>query len=107
MTRSPEDSDTRSTSRDAPQEPVKEPSPEAQLRRDGAQHEPAAPRVPKGRASSANGWRARLAAFRQRSHEPRGQRPDWKLGPLEYVLLALILLGVAVTIAMAIFNPSA
>jgi hypothetical protein len=29
-----------------------------------------------------------------------------QLGPVEYTLVALIALGVAVTIAMAIFNPS-
>ncbi len=107
MRRSPEDAATRSTSREAPREPVREPSPEAGLRGDHTQHEPAAARDPEVQASSANGRRLRLGAFRRRSRDLRWQRPAWQLGPLEYVLLALILLGVAVTIAMAIFNPSA
>jgi hypothetical protein len=40
---------------------------------------------------------------RSRSPERHSLR---RLGPLEYALLGLIILGVAVTIAVAIFNPS-
>ncbi len=34
-------------------------------------------------------------------------RAKWhRLGPLDYTLLVLVVLGIAVTIVMAIFNPS-
>jgi hypothetical protein len=29
----------------------------------------------------------------------------WRLGLLEYILLGLIVLGIAITVAMALFNP--
>jgi hypothetical protein len=48
-------------------------------------------------------------AHRQRAPIRRrfSERPRLRqLGPVEYTLVALIALGVAVTIAMAIFNPS-
>lgn len=105
MSRSPEDSATRSTSRDAPLEPVRKRSPAAR-RRDGTHNGATAPRDSEVPASRANGRRARFAAFSRPSRDLRRQRPAWRLGRLEYVLLALILLGVAVTIAMAVFNPS-
>jgi hypothetical protein len=41
---------------------------------------------------------------RRSSANARSRR---RLGPLEYLLLALIALGVAVTVAMFIVNPSA
>ena len=43
---------------------------------------------------------------RRRGSSPT-RRQSRRLGPLEYMLLALIVLGIAVTIAMAILNPSA
>jgi hypothetical protein len=44
------------------------------------------------------------AWFRGGSSAERTRR---RLGPLEYALLALIALGIGITIAMAILNPSA
>lgn len=41
-----------------------------------------------------------------RGHRSSEQHKLRRLGPLEYMLLTLIILGVAVTIAVAIFNPS-
>jgi len=34
------------------------------------------------------------------------RRADRRLGPLDYTLLALIMLGVAITAVMAILNPA-
>jgi hypothetical protein len=46
---------------------------------------------------------------RRRKWQRSGRSADHKvgrLGPLEYTLLGLITLGIAITIAMAILNPS-
>jgi hypothetical protein len=51
---------------------------------------------------------ARSRRHRTRMGRRFSERPRLRqLGPVEYTLLALIVLGVAVTVAMAIFNPSA
>lgn len=43
----------------------------------------------------------------RRGHAPREPRSERAgLGPVEYLLAGLIVLGVAVTVAMAIFNPA-
>jgi hypothetical protein len=43
-------------------------------------------------------WRLRRASA--------NSKPARRAGPLEYVLLALIVVGVAITLAMAIIDPS-
>lgn len=50
----------------------------------------------------------RTGGRRRRSFrgQPRGQLRR-RLGPLEYTLLVLIVVGIAITIGMAILDPSA
>jgi hypothetical protein len=43
-------------------------------------------------------WRARRASA--------GRRAELRLGPVEYLLVTLIALGVAITIAMALVDPA-
>lgn len=68
---------------------------------------PRRPRLP-GRADRAGDRVARKRPRRgtwrgDHSSEPHKLR---RLGPVEYMLLALIIVSVAVTVAVAIFNPA-
>lgn len=49
--------------------------------------------------------RGDLSGVRRHPRVRPRRRAAWQLGVLEYVLLTVIALSVAVTIAMAIFNP--
>ena len=89
---------------DARREPVGPPARKARLR-PGADRHPAARPGPDAR-TGGNTRRTRFAAFRRHSRGPMRRWAPRQLGPLEYLLLALILLGIAVTIAMAILDPS-
>ena len=50
-------------------------------------------------ARAPDNSRIRIRPDRRRGRQPR------RLGPLEYTLVALIALGIAVTIVMALVNP--
>jgi hypothetical protein len=55
------------------------------------------------------GVRRRLSArarVRDRSPRRSSWRPSRRLGPLECTMLALIVLGVAITVVMALLDPS-
>lgn len=58
----------------------------------------------------ATGAQKRASGRRDdRNRQPRGsltRRPAPRLGPLEYALLTLIVLGIGITMTMAILNPS-
>jgi hypothetical protein len=48
--------------------------------------------------------KSRRTVRRQLGHTP-GRRGSRRLGPLEYMLLALIAVGIAITVVMAILDP--
>lgn len=66
--------------------------------------------VPKDWSTDAEGPRARfrprLRDGGPRAHPSLGRSTERRLGSLDYVLLALIALGIAITIAMAVIDPS-
>jgi hypothetical protein len=39
--------------------------------------------------------------------QPVHRRPGRRLGPLEYALIALVAVGIVITVAMAVFDPPA
>jgi hypothetical protein len=68
----------------------------------------AEPRDPSQATGDGRTSRAELVAFKDPTDRKRRlirSSARRQLGPMEYTLLALIVLGVATTIAMAIVNP--
>lgn len=65
---------------------------------------------PEPKDTSADAAERRLRPRRRgggrRAHPSSGRTTRPRLGPLEYLLLALIALGVAITVAMAAIDPS-
>jgi hypothetical protein len=63
--------------------------------------------VPNDCPPDTKGHRHRRRDGGRHTHPSWDRRTHRRLGPMEYVLLALIALGVAITIAMAIIDPAA